>query len=45
MKTVGLAKRVGHKLTVTGTQVREENEEKEKRKREAASAPISGLPV
>jgi hypothetical protein len=30
-KTVGLGKHVGHKVTVTGTQVREENEEKEKK--------------
>jgi hypothetical protein len=30
-KTVGLAKHAGHKVTVTGTQVREGNEEKEKK--------------
>jgi hypothetical protein len=30
-KTVGLAKHVGHKVTITGTQVREESEEKEKK--------------
>jgi hypothetical protein len=30
-KTVGLANHVGHKVTVTGTQVREESEEKEKK--------------
>ncbi len=41
-KTVSLAKRVGHKVTVTGTQVREENEQKERKKREAASTRISG---
>jgi len=28
-KTIGLAKHVGHKVTVTGTQMGEENEEKE----------------
>src|ERR1700693_2141190 len=28
-KTVGLGKHVGHKVTVTGTQMREENEENE----------------
>src|SRR5215472_11654824 len=30
-KTVSLSKHVGHKVTVTGTQVREVNEEKEKK--------------
>jgi hypothetical protein len=30
-KTVALAKHVGHKVTITGTQVREESEEKEKK--------------
>jgi len=30
-KTVGLSKHVGHEVTVTGTQMREENEEKEKK--------------
>src|SRR5712671_7117383 len=30
-KTVGLSKHVGHKVTVTGTQMREENEENEKK--------------
>jgi len=32
-KTVGLAKHVGHKVTVTGTQVREESEEKEQKEK------------
>jgi hypothetical protein len=30
-KSVGLSKHVGHKVTVTGTQMREENEESEKK--------------
>ena len=30
-KTVGLAKHLGHRVTVTGTQVREESEEKDKK--------------
>lgn len=30
-KTVGLGKHVGHKVTVTGTQMREENEAKEEK--------------
>ena len=30
-KSVGLSKHVGHKVTVTGTQMREENEENEKK--------------
>ena len=32
-KTVGLAKHVGHKVTVTGTQVGEESEEKEQKEK------------
>lgn len=30
-KTIGLAKHVGHRVTVTGTQVRDESEEKEEK--------------
>jgi hypothetical protein len=30
-KTVDLSKHVGHKVTITGTKMREENEEKEKK--------------
>src|SRR5712675_1898304 len=42
-KTVGLAKHVGHKVAVTGTQVREENEEKEKK--EAGGGEYADLRV
>ncbi len=42
-KTVGLAKHVGHKVTVTGTQVREESEEKEKK--EAGGGEYADLRV
>lgn len=42
-KTVGLAKHVGHKVTVTGTHVREENEEKEKK--ESAEGEYADLRV
>ena len=40
---VGLGKHVGHKVTVTGTQVREENEEKEKK--EAGGGEYADLRV
>ena len=42
-KTAGLAKHVGHKVTVTGTQVREESEEKEKK--EAGGGEYADLRV
>jgi hypothetical protein len=42
-KTVALAKHVGHKVTVTGTQVREESEEKEKK--EAGGGQYADLRV
>jgi len=42
-KTVGLAKHVGHKVTVTGTQVREKSEEKEKK--EAGGGEYADLRV
>ena len=42
-KTVGLAQHVGRKMTVTGTQVREENEEKEKK--EAGGGEYADLRV
>jgi len=42
-KTVGLAKHVGHKVTVTGTQMREEKEEKEEK--EAGNGEYADLRV
>jgi hypothetical protein len=42
-KTVGLGKHIGHQVTVTGTQVREESEEKEKK--EAGGGEYADLRV
>jgi hypothetical protein len=42
-KSVDLSKHVGHKVTVTGTKMREENEEKEKN--EAGGREVADLRV
>ena len=42
-KSVDLSKHMGHKVTVTGTKMREENEEKEKK--EAGEAEYADLRV
>ena len=45
-KTVGLSKHVGHKVTVTGTQMREENEEnEEKEAKESGGGEYADLRV
>jgi len=45
-KTVGLSKHVGHKVTVTGTQMREENEENEgKEAKESGGGEYADLRV
>ena len=47
-KTVGLAKHLGHKVSVSGTQMREENEaedEKEAKESEKANTPDLGVPI
>jgi hypothetical protein len=47
-KTVDLSKHTGHKVTVTGTMMREENEEekgKEKKKKEAGGGEYADLRV
>jgi len=41
-KTVGLSKHVGHKVTVTGTQMREENEENEEKEKKEAKESGGG---
>jgi len=41
-KTVGLGKHVGHRVTVTGTQMREENEENEEKEKNEAKESGGG---